>query len=99
VDAEAVNKMDSKSQVSLSSKAMASDATYGHLYEIVAQRARLYPETIALGSQQGLIWQTVTSAQLLRRVNGLAERLRALGVSEGDRVVLWLPSSWWSPVY
>lgn len=74
-------------------------ATYTHLYEIVAQRSRRYPEAVALGSQQGLIWQTVTSVQLLRRVNGLAERLRALGVSQGNRVVLWVPSRWWSPLY
>src|SRR5262249_34669360 len=47
----------------------------------------------------GLIWQTVTSRQLQRRVNALAVRLAELGVTEGDRVILWVPSSWWSPVY
>ncbi|HEX3244524.1 MAG TPA: AMP-binding protein [Chloroflexota bacterium] len=91
--------MDSEPQVSSGSESITPDATYSHLYEILARRARRYPEKIALGSQEGLIWQTVTSVQLLLRVNALAERLRALGVSEGDRVILWVPSRWWAPVY
>ncbi|MFN0071842.1 MAG: AMP-binding protein [Chloroflexota bacterium] len=72
---------------------------YRHLYEIITKRAAEYPDAIALGSQQGLIWQTVTGRQLLLRTNALATRLAELGVQEGDRIVLWTPSSWWAPHY
>jgi long-chain acyl-CoA synthetase len=66
---------------------------------MLVARAERVPDAVALGSQQGLIWETVTSAQLLRRVDALADTLAEKGVGEGDRVVLWVPSRWWSPVY
>jgi long-chain acyl-CoA synthetase len=74
-------------------------SNFKHLYEMLVDRARRLPDTVALGSQQGLVWETVTSGQLLRRVDALADRLQASGVGEGDRVVLWVPSKWWAPVY
>jgi long-chain acyl-CoA synthetase len=76
-----------------------SQSTLKHLYEILIDRAQRIPDAIALGSQQGLIWQTITSQQLVRRVDELADRLYERGVTEGDRVVLWVPSSWWAPIY
>ncbi len=78
---------------------MVTKAVYRHLYEIVTQRAKRLPDAVAFGSQHGLIWQTITSQQLLNRVNALASQLNDRGVQEGDRVILWVPSSWWSPVY
>ena len=72
---------------------------YGHLYEIVRQRAASEPSAIALGSQQGLLWKTVDSQQLLELTDRLADELAALGVGKGERVVLWLPSGWQTPVY
>jgi long-chain acyl-CoA synthetase len=72
---------------------------YRHLYELVQERARAYPEAIALGSQEGLLWRTITSRELLDRVDRLAAELARAGVREGDRVVLWLPSHWRTPVY
>lgn len=70
-----------------------------HLYELIQQRAATYPDAIALGGQQGLTWKTVTSRELLDLVDGLAEELASRGVREGDRVVLWLPNHWRTPVY
>src|SRR5262245_8762399 len=72
---------------------------FSHLYEVVRQRAASEPTAIALGSQQGLLWKTVDSQQLLTYVDRLADELADLGVENGDRVVTWLPSSWQTPVY
>lgn len=71
-----------------------------NLYELVRQRAATDPAAVAVGSQQGLTWKTLTSQQLLERVDALAEELKArLGIDRGDRIVLWVPSSWRTPVY
>src|SRR4051794_11985314 len=72
---------------------------FSHLYEMLRSRAERLPDAVALGSQDGLIWQTVNSRELLASVDTLAETLAGRGVSPSDRVVLWLPSSWWTPVY
>src|SRR5215212_5775020 len=72
---------------------------YSHLYEMLRARAERFPSAVALGSQQGLVWQTVTSRELLDCVDALAEALAKRGVSPSDRVVVWLPSSWWTPAY
>ncbi len=74
-------------------------ATFQHLYDIVTHRAAAYPTAIALGGQQGLAWKTLTSAHLLDLVDRLAIELTEQGVREGDRIVLWLPSHWRTPVY
>ncbi|HZS00417.1 MAG TPA: AMP-binding protein [Chloroflexota bacterium] len=72
---------------------------YTHLYEVVQERARALPDAIALGSQDGLRWQTISGARLLALVDRLAAELADEGVRAGDRVVLWLPSHWRTPVY
>ena len=51
-----------------------------HLYELLRQRADRHPDTVAIGGQQGLIWKTLTSRELLDLVDRLAEELAALGV-------------------
>jgi len=70
---------------------------FSHLYEVVRQRAASEPTAIALGSQQGLLWKTLDSQQLLDLVDRLAVELGGLGVQEGDRVITWLPMRWYSP--
>ena len=70
-----------------------------HLYEIVRQRAERYPDAVAVGGQQALVWKALTSRQLLELVDRLADELADEGVREGDRVVVWLPSGWRTPVY
>ncbi len=72
---------------------------FTHLYEIAQHRAKQWPDAVALGSQEGDTWKTVNSRQLLSLVDGLAEDLKARGLKEGDRVVLWTPSSWRTPVF
>ena len=73
---------------------------YTHLYEIIQRRAAEHPDTVALGGQQGLGWKTLTSAELLAQVDQLASQLAAeRGIQEGDRVVLWVPNQWRTPVY
>jgi predicted DNA-binding transcriptional regulator AlpA len=34
---------------------------YAHLYELVQERARAFPDAVALGSQDSLVWRTVSS--------------------------------------
>lgn len=70
-----------------------------HLYDLVRQRAVLYPDAIALGGQQGLTWKALTSQELLDLVDCLAIDLAARGVQARDRVVLWVPNHWRTPVY
>ena len=72
---------------------------YTHLYELLTDRAARLPNAVALGSQDGLLWKSQTGRALVERVDALADELAALGVAEGDRVVLWLPSAWRSPAY
>ncbi len=65
-----------------------------NVYEVLPRRAATYPSATALGSQQGLTWRSVDSAELLARVDQLAVELAREGVGEGDRVVLWVPNTW-----
>src|SRR5437879_2736458 len=70
-----------------------------HLYELLLRRARAHPTAVALGGQEGLGWRKLTSVELLGHVDRLADELAAEGVQAGDRVVLWLPNHWRTPVY
>lgn len=67
---------------------------YTHLYEIVSKRAASFPQDVALGSQEGLAWRTVTGRELLDLVDRAAIELSDRGVLEGDRVVVWAPNHW-----
>ena len=51
------------------------------------------------GAQQGLAWRTLTGAQVRESVDRLAAELAAAGVTEGDKVVLWLPNHWRTALY
>lgn len=70
-----------------------------HLYELVHDRARQHPTAIAFGAQHGLSWRTLTGTQVGELVDRLAVELAAEGVKEGDRVVLWMPNHWRTPLY
>jgi long-chain acyl-CoA synthetase len=70
-----------------------------HVYQILRERAARSPSSIALGGQSGLAWRTVTSQQLLELAGTVARQLGERGIREGDRVVVWLPNSWRTPVY
>ena len=60
----------------------------------------MYPSAVALGSQQELRWRTVSSRELLQLVDSAADQLATRhGIQPGDRVVLWLPNHWRTPVY
>ena len=73
---------------------------FTQLYEIIQARARQYPTAIAIGGQQGLGWKTLTSEQLLALVDRLADELaEKWAIAAGDRVVLWIPNAWRTPVY
>src|SRR3954454_3986387 len=72
---------------------------FSHLYEVVRQRAVSEPTATALGSQQGLLWKTVDSQQLLDLTDRLADELAARGGGNGDRVIVWLPSTWRTPIF
>src|SRR5215471_14206947 len=71
-----------------------------HLYELVSRRAESYPSAVVFGSQQGLRWRTVDSRELLQLVDRMADELATRQrVQSGDRVVLWVPNDWRTPVY
>jgi long-chain acyl-CoA synthetase len=70
-----------------------------NLYEIVRRRADRFPSAPAIGGQEGLGWRTLTSRDLLGLVDLVADELAGLGVGPGDRVVLWVPNHWRTPVY
>src|SRR5687767_8260374 len=72
---------------------------FTHLYEIISRRATEFPEAIALGGQDGLVWRTINSRELLNLVDRLAMELSAIDIKEGDRVVVWAPNHWRTPVY
>jgi hypothetical protein len=61
---------------------MAPAGTLTHLYEIVVRRAEWHPDTVALGGQDGLLWRTLSSQELLTLVDRLAHELAARGVRE-----------------
>src|SRR5215208_2567165 len=69
------------------------------LYELLRERAARHPDAVAVGGQEGLGWRTLDSRELLALTDRLADELAALGVGAGDRVVLWLPNHWRTPVY
>ena len=71
-----------------------------HLYELILERARRWPAATALGGEQGYGWKTVDSRALVALTDRLAAELSTrLGVTEGDRVVLWAPNAWRTPIY
>lgn len=72
---------------------------FSHLYEVVQRRAAAEPTAVALGGQEGLLWRTVDSQQLLELVDALADELATRGVTSGDRVITWLPNGWQTPIY
>lgn len=72
---------------------------YSHIYEIVQRRAAMLPDAVAIGGQDGLAWKTLNGRELLDRVDVLAQELAGIGVRQGDRVVLWLPNTWRTPIY
>jgi acyl-CoA synthetase (AMP-forming)/AMP-acid ligase II len=76
-----------------------SPETTAHLYDLIRQRAHAHPWAVALGGQQGLTWKTLSSRQLLELVDRLAAELGEKAIREGDRVVLWVPNQWRTPIY
>jgi long-chain acyl-CoA synthetase len=69
-----------------------------HVYQIVRERAERYPTTV-VGGQHGLAWKTLPGGELLYLADLVAGQLAARGVGQGDRVVLWVPNHWRTPVY
>jgi long-chain acyl-CoA synthetase len=68
-----------------------------HVYQILQERAERFPSAVAIGGQGGLAWKTLTSRELLDLVDSVACQLSS--VQAGDRVVVWLPNDWLTPVY
>ena len=69
------------------------------LYQLVLERAARFPMANAFGGQDGLNWRTLDSRQVRELTDRLAEELAGRGVAAGDRVVLWLPNHWRTPLY
>jgi long-chain acyl-CoA synthetase len=70
-----------------------------HLYELLRRRAEALPWAVTLGGQYGLLWKTLSSHQVLDLVDRLADELTDLGIRDSDRIVLWLPNQWRTPIY
>jgi acyl-CoA synthetase (AMP-forming)/AMP-acid ligase II len=71
---------------------------YAHLCDLLRARSEHYPTAIAVGGQEGLVWKTLASRELLELVDRLADELAAEGVGQGDRMVLWVPNHWRTPI-
>lgn len=82
-----------------SAPASIAPATPTHLYDLVAARARQFPDQVALGGQDGLRWTTIDGGAFVRLVDALAAELADAGIAVGDRVILWVPDHWWTPIY
>jgi len=59
-----------------------------NLVELFLKRADEKGEEAFLGAKRGGEWQTISWAEAARRVCVLAENLRGLGLTDGDRVCL-----------
>jgi long-chain acyl-CoA synthetase len=99
-----LGRFDGRAIVAIRGSSASKEAHRGrgmdtHLYEVLRRRASSHPDTVALGGQHGLIWRSITSRELLGLVDSLATELAARGIGPGDRVVLWLPNQWQTPVY
>ncbi len=69
----------------------AEGATYAHR---LLDATRRFAELPALRFKQGDRWEQLSYAELERRVLACAAQLRARGVVSGDRVAIWLETSW-----
>jgi long-chain acyl-CoA synthetase len=67
------------------------------LYAAIADRCSRLPGARLVGGQEGLRWKTLSGRQMADRVEALARDLHARGVTEGGRVVLWVPNGWRTP--
>jgi long-chain acyl-CoA synthetase len=45
------------------------------------------------------MWKTLTGRQVQALVDSLATELSEAGIREGDRVVVWVPNQWRTPIY
>ena len=70
-----------------------------NLADLVNQRAERFPDAVAFGAQQDLTWKTINSLDVVRMTESLASDLAGMGVRRGDRVVLWMPNHWRTPIY
>ena len=46
-----------------------------HLYDVLRRRRWTHPDAVALGGQDGLIWRSINSQDLLALVDSLADEL------------------------
>ncbi|MCC6628297.1 MAG: AMP-binding protein [Chloroflexi bacterium] len=72
---------------------------YRHLDQMLRDRAAVLPDATAVSGQEGFAWKSVPWRELVRLVGFTAADLAGLGVGAGDRVVLWLPNAWRTPIY
>jgi long-chain acyl-CoA synthetase len=70
-----------------------------NLADLVDQRVERFPNAIAFGAQQDLAWKTISSADVAKLTEALAAELSGIGVRRGDRVVLWMPNHWRTPIF
>ncbi|HWE60702.1 MAG TPA: AMP-binding protein, partial [Chloroflexota bacterium] len=64
----------------------------------IAARCRRLPGAPVVGGQEGLRWHHLQGGAFLKRMDALARDLQARGVQAGDRVVVWAPNGWRTPV-
>jgi long-chain acyl-CoA synthetase len=70
----------------------------GDLAAALLDRCRRLPTTPMVGGQERLRWLTLDGAAFAARTEALAAALQARGVAEGDRVVVWTPNGWRTPI-
>ena len=71
---------------------------FSDLSAALLDRCRRLPNTPMVGGQERLRWTTLDGAAFAARTEALAADLQARGVAEGDRVVVWVPNGWRTPI-
>ena len=69
-----------------------------NMAEAIAVRCRRLTAAPMVGGQERLRWHLLDGRGFLQRMEALAQDLVARGVEPGDRVVVWVPNGWRTPV-
>lgn len=69
-----------------------------NMAEAIAARCRRLPAAPVVGGQERLRWHVLDGRGFLQRMEALAGDLTARGIGPGDRVVVWVPNGWRTPV-
>ncbi|MBV9356517.1 MAG: AMP-binding protein [Chloroflexi bacterium] len=73
--------------------------TLTQLYQLIQLRGSTRPNAVALSGEHELGWRSLSGRDVLDLVDRVAQELADAGVRTGDRVVLWVPNGWRTPIF